>query len=184
MPAGPYRIMPNFKQIVVSSNQWQAADNLRVTGQYQLAKYWFNRRGAYYYTVNGGSESNPLPGAAFTESKLTGARFTEALTLGLQLQACLLVSADLRGLSFRKQRLQGLRLNAADLSGCDFSDAVLIDCDLSDAHLKNARFTRADLRRAQLGTVQIGDLLQHYKGCTLSVDQAATLVAGLGVEVV
>ena len=54
---------------IASAIQWQAADNLLITGQYQLAKYWFNRRGAYYYTVNGGSESNPLPGAAFTFNK-------------------------------------------------------------------------------------------------------------------
>ena len=51
---------------VAAAIQWQAADNLRVTGQYQLAKYWFNRRGAYYYTVNGGTQSDPLPGAPFT----------------------------------------------------------------------------------------------------------------------
>ncbi|MBB4608867.1 TonB-dependent receptor [Sphingomonas yabuuchiae] len=51
---------------IASAVQWQAADNLLITGQYQLAKYWFNRRGAYYYTVNGGSQSNPLPGSTFT----------------------------------------------------------------------------------------------------------------------
>jgi TonB-dependent receptor len=54
---------------IASAIQWQAADNLLITGQYQLAKYWFNRRGAYYYTVNGGSESNPLPGSTFTFNK-------------------------------------------------------------------------------------------------------------------
>ncbi len=51
---------------IAAAAQWQAADNLLVTGQYQLAKFWFNRTGAYYYTVNGGSNSDPLPGAAFT----------------------------------------------------------------------------------------------------------------------
>ncbi|WP_051272758.1 TonB-dependent receptor [Sphingomonas phyllosphaerae] len=54
---------------IAAAVQWQAADNLLVTGQYQLAKYWFNRRGAYYYTVNGGSQSNPLPSSTFTFNK-------------------------------------------------------------------------------------------------------------------
>lgn len=124
-----------------------------------------------------------LASASFAEAKLTGARFTEARTLGMSLQACLLVSADLRGVSFRKQRLEGLNFSSADLSGCDFTEATLVDCDLSDAHLKNARFARADLRRAQLGALQVGDLLQHFKGCSISADQAAGLIAALGVNV-
>ncbi|MDR6116429.1 TonB-dependent receptor [Sphingomonas sp. SORGH_AS_0789] len=54
---------------VATAIQWRAADNLLITGQYQLAKYWFNRRGAYFYTVNGGSQSSPLPGSNFTFNK-------------------------------------------------------------------------------------------------------------------
>ena len=42
----------------------------------------------------------------------------------------------------------------------------------------------ADLRRARLGALQVGDLLQHFKGATISVDQAVTLIAALGVNVV
>jgi uncharacterized protein YjbI with pentapeptide repeats len=125
-----------------------------------------------------------LSSASFTEVKLTGARFTEARTLGLAYHASLLVGADLRGISFRKQRLEALNFSGADLSGCDFTDAVLVDCDLTDANLKNARFARADLRRAQLGVLQVGDLVQHFKGSTISADQAAAIVAALGVHVV
>lgn len=96
----------------------------------------------------------------------------------------LLVSADLRGIAFRKQTVEGLNLMGADLAGCDFSDAVLVDCDLTNASLKNTKFAGADLRRAQLGMVQVGDLLQHFKGSTISTEQAAALVVGLGVNVV
>jgi iron complex outermembrane receptor protein len=51
---------------IASALQWQATDNLLLTGQYQYTKYWFNRRGAYYYSVNGGTQSRPLPSATFT----------------------------------------------------------------------------------------------------------------------
>lgn len=91
---------------------------------------------------------------------------------------------DLRGIAFRKQTVEGLNLTGADLAGCDFCDAVLVDCDLTNASLKNTKFAGADLRRAQLGMVQVGDLLQHFKGSTISTEQAAALVVGLGVNVV
>lgn len=125
-----------------------------------------------------------LSGASFDEVKLTGARFTEARTLGMTLNASLLVSADLRGLSFRKQKLERLNLSAANLSGCDFSEAVLTDCDITGAVLKNSKFTRADLRRTQLGSVQVSDLMHHFKGSVISADQAAGLIAALGVTVI
>jgi hypothetical protein len=32
--------------------------------------------------------------------------------------------------------------------------------------------------------VQVGDLLQHFKSSVISVDQAAALISGLGVQVV
>jgi TonB-dependent receptor len=51
---------------IASAIQWQATDRLLLTGQYQFTKYWFNRRGAYYYSVNGGNQSRPLPGSNFT----------------------------------------------------------------------------------------------------------------------
>lgn len=124
-----------------------------------------------------------LSSAEFCEVKLTGARFTDAVTLGMSLKRSLAVNADLRGLSFRKQVIEALNLEGADLSGCDFTDAILRDCNLSNAALKNARFTRADLRGAKLGDIQVGDLLQHYKGSTISTDQAASIIAGLGVQV-
>lgn len=125
-----------------------------------------------------------LSGASFVDVKLTGASFPEAKTLGMRLRTSLLVSADLRGMSFRKQTIEGLNLTGADLAGCDFTDAVLVDCDLTNAHLRNARFVGADLRQSRLGAVQVGDLLQQFKGSTMSTEQAASLVAALGVNVI
>jgi len=124
-----------------------------------------------------------LSSAVFVDVKLMGACFSEAITLGMVMKQSVAVNADLRGLSFRKQVLDTLNLEGADLSGCDFTDAVLLECNLANATLKNARFTRADLRRARLGGVQVGDLLQHFKGSTMSADQAASIVAALGVQV-
>jgi hypothetical protein len=125
-----------------------------------------------------------LSGASFDEVKLTGARFAEARTLGTTLRASLLVTADLRGWTFRKQNLEQLNLSGADLSGCDFSDDILIDCDITGASLKHTKFARADPRRAQIGPLQVGDLLQHFKGSVISVDQPAGLIAALGVSVI
>ena len=51
---------------IATAIQWQASDTLLLTGQYQLAKFWFNRRGAYYYSVNVGTQSRPLLGSTFT----------------------------------------------------------------------------------------------------------------------
>lgn len=125
-----------------------------------------------------------LAGASFVDVKLTGARFLEARTLGMSVRNSLLVSADLRSISFRKQVVEGLNLTGADLAGCDFSDAVLIGCDLTNASLKNTRFAGADLRQSRLGDIQVGDLLSHFKGSTISMEQAADLVGALGVNVI
>jgi len=51
---------------IAAAVQWQASPDLLVTGQYQMAKYWFNRTGRYFYTVNSATEADPLPGAPFT----------------------------------------------------------------------------------------------------------------------
>lgn len=51
---------------IAAAVQWQAGENLLVTGQYQGTKYWFNRTGAYYYPINNRNAADPLPGAAFT----------------------------------------------------------------------------------------------------------------------
>ena len=63
---------------VATAFQWKPNDNLLLTAQYQQAKYWFNRTGAYYYDYNNRSNvrnssgavtsygTDPLPGASFT----------------------------------------------------------------------------------------------------------------------
>lgn len=91
---------------------------------------------------------------------------------------------DLRGVVFRKQTVKGLNMSGADLAGCDFSDAVLVGCDLTNANLRDTKFGGADLRDARLGEVRIGDLLQYFNGSTISSEQAAALVAALGVNVI
>jgi TonB-dependent receptor len=54
---------------IAAALQWQASDDLLVTGQYQGTKYWFNRTGAYYYPINNRNVADPLPGATFTFNK-------------------------------------------------------------------------------------------------------------------
>lgn len=125
-----------------------------------------------------------LSSASFFEVKLTGARFREAQALGLVLRHSILVNADVRGFSFRKQRIEALNFAGADLAGCDFSSADFVGGSLRDANLKGASFKGADLRNVELGPVQIGDLQQHFKGSILSIEQAATIVSALGINVV
>ena len=125
-----------------------------------------------------------LAGVSFIEVKLTGANFKGAhQTLGLRFQDSLLVDADLRGLSFRKQTIARLNLADADLGGCDFRDAVFEGGSLRDANLKNAQFEGADLRSVDLSGLTITNVAQQFKGATLSMEQAAALISGLGVRV-
>jgi fluoroquinolone resistance protein len=125
-----------------------------------------------------------LASTTFNEVKLTGAKFGQAQTLGLTLRHSILVNADLRGISFRKQRLESLNMSGADLAGCDFSAAHFMGGSLRDANLRGASFRGADLRGIELGQVVVGDLQQHFAGCTLSAEQAATIIGGLGITVI
>lgn len=124
-----------------------------------------------------------LASATFHEVKLTGASFADAKALGMRIQASLLVSADLRGLSFRKQVLEHLNFTGADLGGCDFTEAVFEGGTLSGANLKNAKFQGADLRLVELGPLDIATAALHLKGSFMSPEQAASLVSGLGIQV-
>jgi uncharacterized protein YjbI with pentapeptide repeats len=124
-----------------------------------------------------------LASAHFKEVKLTGAHFTGAQTLGLVFTDSLLVGADLRGVSFRKQTLERLNLSDADLAGCDFRDAIFNGGSLRNANLKNALFERADLRLVDLSGLSIATLAQSLKGSVVSMDQAASLIGSLGVQV-
>lgn len=125
-----------------------------------------------------------LSSTQFNEVKLTGAKFGQAQTLGMTIRSSILVNADLRGISFRKQRIEGLNMSGADLGGCDFSASVFIGGSLRDANLKGASFKGADLRDVELGAVAVGDLQQHFMGSTISAEQAAVIVAALGISVI
>lgn len=123
-----------------------------------------------------------LSSALFKACKLTGANFEEVASLGLTFEDSLLVGADLRAMSFRKQRLQQLDFSEADVSGCDFRETVFEGGSLRNAHLKLARFEGADLREADLGGVKLFDA-KPFKGATVSYNQAAALLAELGLSV-
>ncbi|MFZ2990957.1 pentapeptide repeat-containing protein, partial [Ideonella sp.] len=112
------------------------------------------------------------------------AQFGGARTLGLVFEDSLLVAADLRGVSFRKQVLKHLNFSDADLGGCDFRDAVFEGGSLRHANLKNAQFAGADLRFVDISGMTLTTLAQFCQGSTVSADQAAALVSGLGVQVV
>ncbi|NKJ44183.1 uncharacterized protein YjbI with pentapeptide repeats [Novosphingobium sp. SG720] len=121
-----------------------------------------------------------LTGTRITGCKLTGADLTDARTIDLHCEEVLLVGAKLAGLSFRKRHLQRLDLSQADLRKVDFRDATFEACSLRDALLGGARFEKADLRGAQLDGLRLVDAAL-FRGATISRDQAAQLIAELGL---
>jgi fluoroquinolone resistance protein len=122
-----------------------------------------------------------LGDAAFTGCKLTGADLSDARTMDVRFEECLLIGAKLPGHSFRKQTLRKLDLSQADLRKADFRNAVLEGCSLRDAHLVGTRFDGADLRGADLGGLKLIDA-SLFRGATISRDQAALLLAELGLK--
>lgn len=124
-----------------------------------------------------------LGSVCFKECKLTGANLEDCSALGLEFVETLLVGAFLRRLSFRKTTLRNLDFSDADLAGADFRDAIFEGCSLRHAHLKDARFEGADLRDADLSGIRLADV-GVFRGATVSYQQAAVLVAELGLRVV
>jgi uncharacterized protein YjbI with pentapeptide repeats len=122
-----------------------------------------------------------LTSARLTGCKLTGADLTDARIIDLHCEEVLLASAKLAGLSFRKQHLRRLDFSQADLRKADLRDVVFEACSLRDALLAGARFDRADLRGADLGGLRLVDA-GLFRGATISHEQAAQLLAELGLH--
>lgn len=122
-----------------------------------------------------------LGSATFTGCKLTGADFTEARAIDMVLCETLLIGASLVSHSFRKQTLRCIDFEQADLRKCDFREAVLEGCSLRDANLAGARFDKADLRGTDLGGLRLVDAAL-FRGATISREQAAQLIAELGLR--
>lgn len=89
--------------------------------------------------------------------------------------------AKLAGLGFRKQRLRRVDFSQADLRKADLRDVVFEACSLRDALLAGARFDKADLRGADLGGLCLVDAAL-FRGATISREQAAQLLAELGLN--
>ncbi|MDE1915279.1 MAG: pentapeptide repeat-containing protein [Sphingomonadales bacterium] len=122
-----------------------------------------------------------LMSARLTGCKLTGADLTEARIIDLSCEEVLLAGARLTGLSFRKMRLRRLDFSQADLRKADLREASFEACSLRDALLTGARFDKADLRGADLGGLKLVDAAL-FRGATISREQAAQLLAELGLR--
>lgn len=105
-----------------------------------------------------------------------------AATAPLVFDRCDLAGADLRRLPFRKMQLNQIDFSEADLSGCDFRDAVFLGGSLRNAHLKLTRFEGADLREADISGLKLVDA-KLFRGATISLNQAAGLLAEMGITV-
>ena len=101
--------------------------------------------------------------------------------MDVQFAETLLINATLPGYSFRKQTLRQIDFGQADLRKCDFRETVFEQCSLRDANLTGARFDKADLRGADLGGLRLIDA-SLFRGAVISRDQAALLIAELGLR--
>lgn len=124
-----------------------------------------------------------VQGSSFTGCRLTGADFTGCRGFDVTFHEVSLVLASLPGLSFRNTALSNVNFSEADLTKCDFRGATFERCSLREAVLDGARFEGADLRDVDLTGLKIADL-GRFKGAKMSSDQAAQLIAGLGIKVV
>jgi fluoroquinolone resistance protein len=131
---------------------------------------------------NANFRSATMSGTVVRGCKLTGADFGEAKTLGATFAESLFVGARLEAVSFRKMTLLGLDFSDADLRKCDFRGAVLDGCSLRAANIGDAHFEGADLRGADLGELRLNDATK-FRGAVISRDQAALLLAELGLTV-
>ncbi len=123
-----------------------------------------------------------ISGCRFLDCRLTGAAFTKIRGIGYEFTRCLLKMATLPGLDFSGQRLVRLNFSGADLGGANFTNAIFEECSLHGVNLRGAKFTGADLRGAGLGDISLNDT-PNLKGAIISVAQANTLLAELGLQV-
>lgn len=130
---------------------------------------------------NGQFRKAGLTGAQINGCKLTGADFTDARVVDWRIEETLLIGAVLPGLVMRGRTLRKVDLSQADLRKADFRQVVFEGCSLRDAHLTGARFDKADLRGADLGGLRLVDA-NLFRGATISRDQAALLLAELGLR--
>lgn len=132
---------------------------------------------------NSNFEGTTLADCSFDRCKLVGANFTDAKTLNLTFEKSLLGGARLNGVSFRKRQVNGVHFDYAILTECDFSEAVLVDCNFRDATLKKCKFVDADLRGADIAGIKLAGV-RAIKGAKISPNQAADLLAEVGLEVI
>lgn len=123
-----------------------------------------------------------LEEARFLRCKCTGADFSEVKAITLHIEETLLIDARLAGLSFRKAQLVRVDFSRSDLRKCDFRMTSFEACSLREAQTHGARFEQADLRGADLGGIGLGDAAR-FRGATISREQAAQLLAEVGLNV-
>lgn len=102
-------------------------------------------------------------GVCFRDCKLLFARFVETDLAGAVFAGC-----DLREAAFRK----------ADLTGADLTRTRLNTVDLTGATLDDADLAGADFDTFDLAA------LRSFRGMTVSADQAAALLAAIGIRLV
>jgi fluoroquinolone resistance protein len=130
---------------------------------------------------NGNFRHARLTSTRLTGCKLTGADLSEARVIDIAWEEVLLSGAKLAGLDLRKHHLRRLDFGQADLRKADLREVVFEACSLRDAMLAGARFDRADLRGADLGGLRLVDA-GLFRGATISREQAAQLLAELGLK--
>ncbi len=130
---------------------------------------------------NAGFRHARLTAARITGSKLIGADLTDARIIDLHCEEVLLAGAKLAGLDFRKRHWLRVDWSQADLRKADLRETSFEACSLRDALLAGARFDKADLRGADLGGLRLVDA-GLFRGATISREQAAQLLAELGLK--
>lgn len=89
------------------------------------------------------------------------------------LQDCALDGEDLSRLDLRGARFEH----------CTFAQTSFERSDLTQTTWQSCKAGQANFHLADLGGLTITALMQSFKGCVISADQAASLISALGVHV-
>jgi uncharacterized protein YjbI with pentapeptide repeats len=124
---------------------------------------------------------------AFVDCRLVGADFSDEASLedvtftGCTLEMATFDTSTLRRVVFTRCRLEGAAFGGARLERVAFPDSDLARCDLTGAHAPGGAGS-IDLRGALLASASFD--VRLLRALTLCPEDAATIVAALGVTVI